>query len=48
VSAHNAANSDGFVARNDELFLRNLARFAAGQTPELVVDAATVKASQSA
>lgn len=47
VSAHNAANSDGFVARNDELFLRNLARFAAGQTPERVVDAATVKASQA-
>jgi phosphoglycerate dehydrogenase-like enzyme len=46
VSAHNAANSDGFVTRNDELFLRNLARFAAGETPELVVDAATVKASQ--
>jgi phosphoglycerate dehydrogenase-like enzyme len=46
VTAHNAANSDGFVTRNDELFLRNLARFAAGQTPELVVDAATVKASQ--
>jgi phosphoglycerate dehydrogenase-like enzyme len=47
VSAHDAANSDGFVTRNDELFLRNLARFAAGQTPDLVVDAATVKASQS-
>jgi phosphoglycerate dehydrogenase-like enzyme len=47
VSAHNAANSDGFEARNDALFLRNLARFAAGQTPELVVDAATVKASQA-
>jgi phosphoglycerate dehydrogenase-like enzyme len=47
VSAHNAANSDGFEARNDALFLRNLARFAAGQTPELVVDAATVKASQT-
>jgi phosphoglycerate dehydrogenase-like enzyme len=45
VSAHNAANSDGFIARNDTLFVRNLARFAAGQTPELVVEAATVKAS---
>jgi phosphoglycerate dehydrogenase-like enzyme len=46
VTAHNAANSDGFIARNDQLFLRNLARFAAGEAPELVVDAATVKASQ--
>jgi phosphoglycerate dehydrogenase-like enzyme len=45
VTAHNAANSDGFIARNDTLFLRNLARFVAGQAPELVVDAATVKAS---
>jgi phosphoglycerate dehydrogenase-like enzyme len=47
VTAHNAANSDGFVARNDELFLQNLARFAAGQPPALLVDAATVKASQA-
>jgi phosphoglycerate dehydrogenase-like enzyme len=46
VTAHNAANSDGFIARNDALFLRNLARFAAGEVPELLVDAATVKASQ--
>jgi len=47
VTAHNAANSDGFITRNDQLFLRNLARFAAGQAPERVVDAATVKASQA-
>jgi phosphoglycerate dehydrogenase-like enzyme len=45
VSAHNAANSDGFIARNDTLFLRNLALFASGQTPERLIDAATVKAS---
>jgi phosphoglycerate dehydrogenase-like enzyme len=47
LSAHNAANSDGFVARNDALFLRNLARFVRGETPELLVDAATVRASQA-
>jgi phosphoglycerate dehydrogenase-like enzyme len=46
VSAHNAALGDGFITRNEALFVRNLARFAAGETPEMVVDAATVKASQ--
>jgi phosphoglycerate dehydrogenase-like enzyme len=46
LSAHNAAAGDGFVTRNDALFLHNLARFAAGEAPEHVVSAATVKASQ--
>jgi phosphoglycerate dehydrogenase-like enzyme len=43
VSAHNAAFGDGFQARNDALFLRNAARFSAGEPPEHLVDAATVK-----
>jgi phosphoglycerate dehydrogenase-like enzyme len=47
VSAHNAALGDGFITRNDALFVRNLARFAAGEVPEMAVDAATVKASQA-
>lgn len=44
VSAHDAAFGDGFIARNDALFLRNAALFAAGESPEHLVDAATVKA----
>lgn len=43
VSAHDSAFGDGFLARNDALFLRNAARFAAGERPEHLVDAATVK-----
>jgi phosphoglycerate dehydrogenase-like enzyme len=43
VSAHDAAFGDGFLARNDALFLSNAARFAAGQTPLRLVDPATVK-----
>ncbi|MGD8861534.1 MAG: NAD(P)-dependent oxidoreductase, partial [Myxococcales bacterium] len=45
VSAHNAANGDGFTRRNDELFLHNIARFAAGETPDHLVDPEVVKAS---
>jgi len=37
VSAHNAAFGDGFIARNDALFLRNVAHLAAGEPPERVV-----------
>jgi phosphoglycerate dehydrogenase-like enzyme len=45
VSAHNAANGDGFTRRNDELFLRNIARYLAGETPENLVDPEVVKTS---
>lgn len=45
VSAHAAANSDGFARRGDQLFFENLQRFAAGASPIHVVDPAVVKQS---
>ena len=45
LSAHSAALGAGFLQRNDALFLHNMARFLAGQTPERLVEAALVAAS---
>ncbi len=45
VSGHNAAAGSGFLARNDELFLRNMARLSAGETPERVLAPEVVRAS---
>ncbi|MCH8133740.1 MAG: D-2-hydroxyacid dehydrogenase [Deltaproteobacteria bacterium] len=45
VTAHNASNSDGFIRRNDELFIRNAARFCNGELPERLVEPDVVKES---
>ena len=45
VTAHNASNSDGFIRRNDELFIRNAARFCNGEIPERLVEPDVVKES---
>lgn len=43
LSAHNAPNSDGFVARNQRVLLDNLKRYLAGEQPEGIVAPETVK-----
>jgi len=43
LSAHDAANSDGFGRRSDALFFGNLARYIAGEKPLGLVDAELVK-----
>lgn len=45
VSGHVAAFGSGFVARNDTLFLTNIARLAKGQTPINLVDPQVVRQS---
>jgi phosphoglycerate dehydrogenase-like enzyme len=45
VSAHNAANGLGYVARGDALFLDSLQRFAAGEPPLSLADPAVVRGS---
>jgi phosphoglycerate dehydrogenase-like enzyme len=43
LSAHDAANGSGFIARNDALFIENLARFARGALPCHLVAADRIK-----
>lgn len=45
VNAHNAALGDGFISRNDALFVDNAARFVQGRELLRVVDPARVKQS---
>lgn len=45
LSAHDAANSDGFVRRSDALFVSNLQRFVSGQAPLHLAEPAVVKQS---